>query len=532
MSRSRLLNEEKLQHIGSLAKNGAIDELKALFETGTSVAHRVGDWTPVKCLAAAKDEFAVWLLINTFHASIHDAVEGYAIAGWADKVEKMLELGASIDFAATGYAHSGFHQEVQQLLAMGASPGSAAYGYARTGQLDHAKSLITWVHERIHQQSQLSLFIKKSILSYNFDMERGVHIGPPDIDDDIDFIQCDHDAVSQDELTAIKQIGMKIAILLEEVKVIGHHIIFGLAIENRLSQFKDYIDYDYYSDRDVIKGYAYSGRINAIYHLIESVPAGWGHLALEEMKECAAHYCIYAGYDAEAEQFCKTFTDQEYMMDAYAAAGRVDKVDDLLNKLVKAKHSAAGYAKAELIEKVNELATPDEFEFIALNYHSRKYFDNQQSCLRVLALTTNQELQQYLAYNHDPYNMLTKATHMQRIMRDYQLSYDQARTLQEPALRIWLLLACNMQPKLPIEMILMIATHVAYASHNDMKHIHKAVCKNTLEGARVRLQRKYAPGLFGYVMNYFIASNQDFGRELTNLESHYDVGTRSKRVAL
>lgn len=105
--------------------------------------------TVVMQMAEEGNDQAVDFLIDVCHASIDDAVEGYARAKRIEKVEEYFKLYNVMNRAIRGYAYTEQVDRVENLLNRGASMAEAAYGYARAGKTNQVDNLLTRMNEKI-----------------------------------------------------------------------------------------------------------------------------------------------------------------------------------------------------------------------------------------------------------------------------------------------------------------------------------------------------------------------------------------------
>jgi hypothetical protein len=84
-------------------------------------------------------------------------------------------------------------------------------------------------------------------------------------------------------------------------------------------------------------------------------------------------------------------------------------------------------------------------------------------------------------------------------MDEYHLDYEQARALQTPGLRRWLLQAKRQNTVLeiiPHNEFLDMTARAHGLKYSDMKKIYEAVCKNTHDGAEQRIIARHDSTLF------------------------------------
>jgi len=124
-----------------LAKDHHKLDLQYIVEHGFNLSPFDGNVTPIMKLAAEGNDQAVNLLMNEFSVSPSEAARGYAEACNAEKVNQLLNKGASIQEVVFGYMLGNHIKEGYALLDKGASLRRAVHACAIRGDQDQVNAL-------------------------------------------------------------------------------------------------------------------------------------------------------------------------------------------------------------------------------------------------------------------------------------------------------------------------------------------------------------------------------------------------------
>ncbi len=418
--------------ICKLARGGYDAALRRFLRRHATIALSHHLITPVMQMAIEGNDKAVWMLMNEFGASIHQAVTGYARVGRHDQVERLLKLGADMNAAANGYAFSGQHDKAAEFLQRGAEAQSVARGYSFSGHYPTEE-------------------IFKLLLA----------------------VETNHADTYEKMLEGYAYAGDKK--LVEKI-------------------IADGVDIDY-----AVQGYAWAGRVHEVEDLLAR-GANINH---------AVYGYARGGYVLRVKNALTRGASMTMAMEGYASAGMLDKIRDLYLQEVPIVYAMRSMARVGVLRFV-EYIYKETGDLInaTLGFHDAGYFANETILLRLLSHLHNSNLRRSMAYaaqeyikELDCYGLINKAWRINKIMHEYDLNYDQALVLQTPGLRAWLLQGNQTEPKLPRDMHIEIAAMLANISHLDMDVIANSVVKNTLEGAKTRINAKHHPGFFGRVFS-------------------------------
>jgi hypothetical protein len=242
-----------------------------------------------------------------------------------------------------------------------------------------------------------------------------------------------------------------------------------------------------------------------------------------------------AGFVERVEDLFMRGADLDDAMRGYAWAGLEDGIKGLKARGVSLDWKMTEYAAAGLFHRVTEFYQRGYSVDAAVSGYIRTgFFDHPASLLRLLALTDDARLRNYLAYlaaeHTDAFDVravIDKAENITRIMQTHDLDFEQAKALEEPGLRGWLLQGRRAHADLPHDLVLLIAMQLVNTSQQDMHAIYAAVARNTHDGAAERVKGKYGPGLFdcfGLCRNV-ISKKRERG-ELLELEGKYQGSGR------
>lgn len=383
-----------LQNICQLAITKNKAELTKLLNNGICLSQFFGSDNAVTWLAKNNNVTAVKFLLKEFHLSPNHAVYGFARAGNTKEVDKLIARGASKNLAVIGFAEAGSVLKVEQLIAQGANRNEALAGYAKGGHREEVNKLLMTGASR-----------QCAINGY-------AHSG--------NTKQIDNLNIKHSELEDALYFLAKGGHVKEVDALLARGVDAGVAI----------------------RGYAAGGYSEKVNLLLAAIPPG---NKLASAYESALFGYALAGNVAEVDQLIAReglrFINKAVRF--YAKAGHVQQVNDLLGRGGDRASAILGYAISGHIKEVNQLIV-DEIGIVdAVNGYENGGYLNKDNILSLMSYTDDKTLRKALIRRLDPSGQLDglyhKATHLNRLINEYKVNFEQANRSQSLSTKIWFL---------------------------------------------------------------------------------------------
>lgn len=334
-----------------------------------------------------------------------------------------------------GYAQGGFVDLVNEQIEAGASPEYAVWGYAETGNVKQVNALID-KNARKHY----------AVLGYA----------------SIGYV---------DQVNQLTVGGQYEGYALKGYAYGGY--------EDQVSKIISISNKGW-----AVNGYACAGRFDQVNALLIN-----GGPAL--LSDAVAGYA-YSGYDKRVEELLSKGASVDAALAGYARSGRIAQADELdpsrYNRIALSE-----YAESCNIDQINKyVTTDDDKEAVLIAYTKMGFLKKMEEAMRLASLTDYPLLRWRMLLlasqsnpGYDVRKLDERATTLNKIMKDYHLSYKQAQALEIKGLRAWMLQGQSMvkDEKFPPELFLAIAASVGNLSGRDTLKVFSAVNRNLLFGA-------------------------------------------------
>lgn len=472
------------------AKQKNREVLRELTSKGVCLDLLHKDRSPVMLLAMEGDLDAAHFLMNEFGANRNYGAAGYALGGHMAAVDELLAQGASLDYAVRGYAEGGYITKVGELLAQGASPEYAVAGYARGGYIAKANKLLA-------QGADLGCAIQN--YAANGDIKEVEKL------------------LLQGASLDYAALGYARGGLVDEVEKL---LLRGASLDF------------------AVLGYATSGLVVEVEKL-RARGASLNHIAQGYAR---------GGHITLADEILAQGASIDFVIGGYACGRHTTMANKLLAQGAGLDFAVWGYASDHNIPEVNKLIAQGASIDFAITGYVEGWHAGKKNILRLASLTHDEKtrtllLQEANKKDHsiDVNATKIKAMSTNRTMREYQLDYDQARSLSTMGARAWLLqgpqLVKNNQFGLIEDIFFKISAMVLGLPLRSTEAVYRAVHNRLFFGIEATLKTTFTSWLNGKDVTKELVDKADerctgrksFAKYLT-LFAHRDLETRLPEI--
>lgn len=299
------------------------------------------------------------------------------------------EFKASLNDAVLGYALGGHVNLVNEQIAAGANPNEAACGYARNGQ-----------HEQVNQYLAAGGNSLNVIRGY----ARSGYI----------------EQVNQ----LLTRGGSK------------DFALWGYARSGYIEQANKLHAEGVHGDF-AIDAYALGGYVEQVNQL----------LARGMNRNFAVEGYATSGAIEQVNKLIDLGASRDYAIYGYAFGGHVEQVNEQIEAGGSRNRAVFAYARGGHIDQVNEqIKAGAKRELAVEGFENSGYLVHQEGILRLSAYIEDKFVREHLIETAkqninslDTKSLFEKATRLNRIMNDYQLTFKQAKALTVKGARTWLL---------------------------------------------------------------------------------------------
>lgn len=176
-------------------------------------------------------------------------------------------------------------------------------------------------------------------------------------------------------------------------------------------------------------------------------------------------------------------------VEGYACGGYVEQVNQLIKQGARETYAVRGYAYGGHIEQVNQLIAKDGNLYLrdnaVLGYANGGFLVLREEVLRLLAYTNDEALRKLLSEEaevrintspDDSKRMLLEATKLNHVMVEYQLSFENAKSITTKGVLTWLLQGSQLVNRgISADMFLEITAFVIGAPLQEAKKVLSCV---------------------------------------------------------
>lgn len=453
----QLKNETLFETICRLSQEKDEDALTKIMTAGNCIGVFQGDYNPVMKLAKDGNYEAVEFLIDKFKASLNDAVHGAARGGHIDLINTLVNKGASLNYAVCGAAIEGNVALIDKLISEGAPLSFAVVGVADGGFIELMDNLLSRSAYEVNLLKQAAMA-----------------------------------AAIKGHIDLIQKIIERAAILnnqeLAEIKICAS---LG-AVSAGIAKFNGSIENGVLLDKAVLfwatmVQLARRGDENAINKLIQegaSLDEGMRKKVLDNAVQTAA----VAGHINLVNLLLKQGASLNKAVQGAASGDHGELTIKLINEGASLEEATQSAATAGHIDLINLLIKRGAslFETAKAAVIGGHLEGNQEKVLRFISFIDNALLRKCLIEKANKKNnsinietFAKKASQQNRLIRKYQLDYQQIQPLLAQGARIkreWLLHGEKLAA-FPAEIFIHISSFVLGLPNSDTLKVFAAVNK-------------------------------------------------------
>lgn len=483
-SSKRLDTKKSLRDtIYHLTKDRNHTELSKLVDAGLCLGIIENHYNAIMLLAMENDIASVEYLIENFDGNINNAVFGYALGGFKNQVQDLLNRNASKNHAVRGFAIKQDVEAVEDLLDDGANINDAVWGYEFGKHVHQANNLIirgasvkyaiygaalAGNEEEVKKRYQTGLNIYFAM--HGFAQSKLIS----EITSFENFVECDmmnpvnHAKSLNGQVKGFAQAAMhsEVEELLNKGADINDAVI-GYSLAGDAVKVDELIARKA-SKHMAVKGFAREGHVNGVNRLVNRGAD----------RSYAIHGYSFGGLDKSdslKDERNLTLTSLiTNSIEGCATSGNISGVEYWLSR-------------GDAVSLRGEKCQKNYFNWAIDGFNQADYFENEPSIIRLLAHLKNNEVRKMLVENKlfnnkmTPlkYNMLEQANKLSRMMSDYNLPYSKAQSLQQKGCSLWLLQGPQLAREniFPADLFIQISCFVLGFSEKNTTAIFHAVNK-------------------------------------------------------